>query len=125
MSEVRGSQTGVFVGGFLNDYEGLMDKDPAMNMAHRATGVGLAMLANRLSYWFDLHGPSMTVDTACSASAAAVHLAFESIQSGTSKMALASGANLMLIPDSMIALSVMKYAPRGVKRSMLTPLLDS
>ncbi len=85
-----------------------MDKDPAVNVAHRATGLGIAMLANRLSYWFDLRGPSMTVDTACSASAAAVHLAFESLQTGVSKLALVSGANLVLSPDSTIQLSVMK-----------------
>ena len=85
-----------------------MDKDPAVNVAHRATGLGTALLANRLSYWFDLHGPSMTVDTACSASAAAVHLAFESIQTGASKLALVSGANLVLSPELMTQLSVMK-----------------
>ena len=106
---MRGSDTGVFVGAFLNDYSDIMSLDPSVDRAHQATGVGIAMLANRISYWFNLHGPSMTIDTACSASAAAVNLAFESLQSGTSKMALASGANLILAPGSMLSLSAMKF----------------
>ena len=108
ISKLNGSLTGVFIGAFLNDYGSLMEKDPALNAKTRATGLGIAMLANRLSYWFGLHGPSMTVDTACSASAAAVHLAFESLQSGTSKLAVASGASLLLSPDAMAMLSTMK-----------------
>ena len=98
----------MFVGAFLNDYGSLLDKDPTVNVQHRATGLGISMFANRLSYWFNLHGPSMTVDTACSASAAAVHLAFDSLQSGSSKLALASGASLILNPEAMISLNTMK-----------------
>ena len=85
-----------------------MGKDPALNNSNKATGVGIALLANRLSYWFDLKGPSMTLDTACSASAFALHLACESLRSGETKMSLVSGANLILDPENVEMLTRMK-----------------
>ena len=120
LSDVYESDTGVFVGAFMQDYASLMDKDPTINTAHRATGLGFAMLANRLSYWFGLRGPSMPVDTACSASAASFHLACESLKTGTSTMALVSGANIILEPGAFSTLSQMKYVQLACWNVMLT-----
>ncbi|MFH5232922.1 type I polyketide synthase, partial [Antrihabitans spumae] len=71
--------------------------------AHSATGMMMTMLANRLSYTFDFRGPSITVDTACSGSLVALHLAAQSIWNGECSLALAGGVNVMLAPNMTIA----------------------
>jgi acyl transferase domain-containing protein len=63
------------------------------------------MMANRLSYFFDLKGPSMVVDTACSGSLVAFHLACQSIQSGECQTVLVGSANLILDPGVMTGMS--------------------
>jgi acyl transferase domain-containing protein len=65
------------------------------------------MLANRLSYFFNLHGPSITLDTACSSGLVALHEACKSIQNGEVKQALVGGANLILDPDQITVMSSM------------------
>ena len=66
--------------------------------AWSGTGGALSIIANRVSYFFDLRGPSVTVDTACSSSLVAVHLACQSLRAGDSNLALAAGVNLLLSP---------------------------
>lgn len=74
-------------------------------------------LANRLSYFLDAHGPSMSVDTACSASLTALHLACESLRRGESRMAIAGGAYLNLHPMKFAMLSEQRMmSPDGVCR---------
>lgn len=63
------------------------------------TGTGTAITANRLSYIFDLRGPSFVLDTGCSGSIVALHQACNSLRNNESKMALVGGTNLMLSPD--------------------------
>ena len=104
-----GSDTAVFVGAFNSDYGSLMAKDPAIIPAYKVTGLGTSLFSNRISHWFDLRGPSATVDTACSASMTALHMACETLRKGDSKLAIVSGANLILDPDIMLALSTLKY----------------
>ncbi|MFI8356845.1 SDR family NAD(P)-dependent oxidoreductase [Streptomyces cyaneofuscatus] len=65
-------------------------------------------VANRISYWLDLHGPSMPVDTACASSLQAVHLACESLSRGESDLALVGGVNLYLHPSKYRWLSQMQ-----------------
>lgn len=72
------------------------------------TGGGHSMLANRLSYFYNLSGPSYTVDTACSASLVAVHLACQSLRAGECKSAVVAGVNCLLDPDQFITLSSCK-----------------
>ncbi|MFE6487172.1 SDR family NAD(P)-dependent oxidoreductase, partial [Streptomyces sp. NPDC057757] len=70
--------------------------------------------ANRLSYWLDAHGPSMVVDTACSASLTALHLACESLRSGESRVAVAGGVCLNVHPSKWVVLSELRMlAPGG------------
>jgi emericellamide synthase (highly reducing iterative type I polyketide synthase) len=65
------------------------------------------MLANRVSYFFDLRGPSMTIDTACSSGIVALHEACKSIRDGEVTQALVGGANLILDPDQTAVMSSM------------------
>jgi 8-amino-7-oxononanoate synthase len=95
---VAGSDTGVFMGVMANEWANLHLADYAGITAQHGSGNGYFMTANRLSYHLDLKGPSMAVDTACSASLVAVHLAAESLRRGECEQCLAGGVNLVLTP---------------------------
>lgn len=97
----------VFSGIFTKDYTEGMLRDIETLPRYYVTGTGTAMLANRISYFFDLNGPSLTVDTGCSTSLVALHLACQSIRAGESEGALVGGSNIILNPDLPIALSNM------------------
>ncbi|MBI3897895.1 MAG: sulfotransferase [Gammaproteobacteria bacterium] len=97
-SSVRGSDAGVFIGICGSDYGLLLSSDLRMADAFVGTGSSLSIAANRLSFAFDLHGPSMAVDTACSSSLVATHLACRSLRSGESSVALVGGVNVILSP---------------------------
>ncbi len=81
--------------------------------AHTATGSAGAVAANRLSYLWDLHGPSLTLDTACSSSLVAIHQAAELVASGAVPVALAGGVNLLLEPDVNAAFTKMDVLSPG------------
>ncbi|HYB36144.1 MAG TPA: beta-ketoacyl synthase N-terminal-like domain-containing protein [Mycobacterium sp.] len=95
---LRRTQTGVFVGACAGEYGYLASTDLSQVDAWSGTGGALSIIANRVSYFFDLHGPSVTVDTACSSSLVAVHLACQSLRTGDSNLAIAAGVNLLLSP---------------------------
>ncbi|WHU49456.1 beta-ketoacyl synthase N-terminal-like domain-containing protein [Gordonia sp. L191] len=95
---LRHSQTGVFVGACAGEYGFLATADLADVDNWSGTGGALSVIANRVSYHYDLRGPSITVDTACSSSLVAIHLAVASLRSGESSTALAAGVNVMLSP---------------------------
>ncbi|HEY0680641.1 MAG TPA: type I polyketide synthase [Chitinophagaceae bacterium] len=86
---ISGTRTGVFIGISSNEYSQLQFDDTAMITSHSGTGSALSIAANRISYFFNLLGPSLAVDTACSSSLTAVHLACQSIRNGECSMALA------------------------------------
>lgn len=102
---LSGTATGVFAGAIWHDYADLGAADPAGASLHSATGRALNMVANRLSYVLGLTGPSVVLDSACSSSLLAVHLACQSIWSGESETAVAGGVNLLLSPETMVSLS--------------------
>ena len=87
MENVIGSKTAVYVASFTHEYAGVIGRDPELQAEWVATGNGSAMLSNRLSYFFDLVGPSITVDTACSGSMNAFHFACNSLRIGEATMA--------------------------------------
>ena len=94
-SAIAGSNTGVFVGASLVDYANAVVTDPAVVDSHFGTGNALAVLSNRISYVFDLHGPSITVDTACSSSLVALHQAMEAIRASRIDTAIVAGINII------------------------------
>lgn len=100
---LRGSATGVFVGVSTHDYGLLTSSDLESAEAWTTTGAAGSVVANRLSYAFDLRGPSMALDAACSSSLVAVHQAIRSLRSGESDTALAGGVNLMLAPGVTVS----------------------
>ena len=97
-SKLAGSDCAVYVGISGLDY-GMRALDDMSSMdAYSMTGNTLSIAANRLSYVFDLHGPSMAVDTACSSSLVALHQACRSLRDGESSLAMVGGVNLLLHP---------------------------
>ncbi|HKV17921.1 MAG TPA: type I polyketide synthase [Mycobacterium sp.] len=97
-NSLRRSQTGVFVGACFSEYGYLGSSNLPKVDAWSNTGGALSIIANRLSYFLDLRGPSVAVDTACSSSLVAVHLACQSLRLGDSELAIAAGVNLLLSP---------------------------
>jgi phthiocerol/phenolphthiocerol synthesis type-I polyketide synthase A len=95
---LRRTQTGVFAGACAGEYAYLASTDLSQVDAWSGTGGALSIIANRVSYFFDLRGPSVTVDTACSSSLVAVHFACQSLRTGDSNLAIAAGVNLLLSP---------------------------
>jgi acyl transferase domain-containing protein len=109
LNTVVGSKTAVFAAIFSRDYLSMLNKDTLDMGKYYMTGVGDAIVANRVSYVFDFRGPSITLDTGCSGSLVAIHLASQSLRAGESNLAIASGVNLILHPDQMIPMSLMQY----------------
>ncbi|MFF3445110.1 SDR family NAD(P)-dependent oxidoreductase, partial [Streptosporangium sp. NPDC002721] len=101
---LRGTDVGVFIGATADDYALLSRRSGAAGIGHHSlTGVNRSILANRVSHFLALTGPSMAVDTGQSSSLVAVHLACESIRSGESAMALAGGVQLNLAEEGALA----------------------
>ncbi|ASF45354.1 type I polyketide synthase [Methylovulum psychrotolerans] len=104
-ASLRGSQCGVYIGISNVDYSYRMADDLAAIEASAATGMIPSIASNRISYVFDLHGPSISMDTACSSSLVAFHQACQAIRSGEISEALAGGINLHLHPYAFITFS--------------------
>jgi hybrid polyketide synthase/nonribosomal peptide synthetase ACE1 len=105
---LQGSDTAIYVGTMLSEYERLMLRDEDTMEIYHAVGTARAMVSNRVSYFFNWHGPSMTIDTACSSSLVAVHQAIQQLRLGQSRVAIAAGASLILDPQGFISFSKLK-----------------
>ena len=97
-SRLAGTGAGVYIGASGTEYGNLSIPDPAAGNAYLMTGTTTGVAANRLSYVFDLRGPSFIVDTACSSSLVALHQACRALQSGEAPLAVAGGVNMLLTP---------------------------
>ncbi len=98
-------QTGVFVGIINHDYERLILAEQSEISAYSGLGRSTSIAANRISYCYNLSGPSITIDTACSSSLTAVDAACSALANGTADVAFAGGANAILAPESYIEFS--------------------
>ncbi|HVI45320.1 MAG TPA: amino acid adenylation domain-containing protein [Chitinophaga sp.] len=105
VKDLSGSNTGVFIGAYFNDYASLIQHSYVVHDAQLATGISHSILTNRISYLFNLHGPSEPVDTACSSSLVAMHRAVEHIRNGDCDIVITGGVSLDLIPETLLPLS--------------------
>ncbi|GAB1210912.1 hypothetical protein ATERTT37_000022 [Aspergillus terreus] len=118
LEQVSGSKTGVFAGTMYHDYQGSFQRQPEALPRYFITGNAGTMLANRVSHFYDLRGPSVSIDTACSTTLTALHLAIQSLRAGESDMAIVAGANLLLNPDVFTTMSNLGFlSPDGISYS--------
>ena len=96
INNIRGSNTGLYVGVCFHDYGQEMKEQGFRVDAYEGTGNAATMLANRPSFYFDLNGPSMSIDTACSSSLVALHTGVKALENGECDQAFVAGANLLL-----------------------------
>ncbi|MES2347144.1 MAG: SDR family NAD(P)-dependent oxidoreductase, partial [Pseudomonadota bacterium] len=101
-ASLRASATGVWIGACHFDYRDLAAHGDGVS-AYTATGTYGSILPNRLSYFYDLKGPSLLIDTACSSSLVALHDAVQSLRRGECSLAIAGGVNLICTPNNTLA----------------------
>ncbi|KAJ4207018.1 hypothetical protein NW759_014016 [Fusarium solani] len=104
-TNLRGGLVGCYMGSFGEDWIEMWAKEPQQWGMHRVGGYGDFLLSNRISYEMDLHGPSMTVRTGCSAALVCLHEACVAIQRGDCSSAIVGGANLILAPNMTTAMT--------------------
>ncbi len=103
--EIQGKKAGVYIGNIWNDFEHLRKHKNAEITLHSAVGQSSNVIANRVSYFMGFTGPSLVVDTGCSTSLVALHLACQGLWDGSISHALAGGVNHILDPDQNLLLS--------------------
>ncbi|OHX14649.1 hypothetical protein BI347_14880 [Chromobacterium sphagni] len=118
-STLAGRKVGVFMGVCNNDYADLLNEYGRYETGlYGSTGTSGSILSNRVSFVYDLRGPSVTVDTACSSSLVAVHMAVKALRAGECEAALAGGANICWSQSRFLAFgSAGMLSPDGVCRT--------
>jgi len=100
---IAGTETGVFVGSMESEYHRSTSRDPDTAPINTATGTSVSILANRLSWYFDLKGPSIQLNTACSSSMIALDLGCQSLRSGQSSMvSISMNFNATIFPSGNV-----------------------
>ncbi|KAL9091407.1 MAG: hypothetical protein Q9165_004793 [Trypethelium subeluteriae] len=107
LESVSGHNMGVFVSNTMVNALSLAEQDHQASSLFMATSTSSVMLSNRISYLFNLHGPSFTVDTACSSALTALHLAVQDLQRGDCESAIVAGSHLITAPDDWLSLSTL------------------
>lgn len=108
-SQLSGSQVGVYVGAMWSQYQLHAAERCSLDNLEAASS-SFSSIANRVSYFFNLHGPSIALDTMCSSSISAIHMACQSLLSGESSMAIAGGVNICSHPAKYIHLCEGRFA---------------
>ncbi|TLD24099.1 hypothetical protein PspLS_06954 [Pyricularia sp. CBS 133598] len=109
IEDLKQSNTAVFSASMSDDYSRMGSMDPEDHHQMATTGTFASIIPNRVSWYFDLRGPSIHVDSACSSSLFAVDMACQSILSGNANTALVTGGNLILMPNSYQMLSAQGF----------------
>ncbi|MGH3562871.1 MAG: beta-ketoacyl synthase N-terminal-like domain-containing protein, partial [Mycobacterium sp.] len=97
-SSLRGEAVGVYIGTSLADYQFLAMSDPSVTHPYAITGNASSIVANRVSYFYDFHGPSVPIDTACSSAHVAAHQGVQALRNGECDVALVGGVNALVTP---------------------------
>ncbi|XP_046880187.1 phenolphthiocerol/phthiocerol polyketide synthase subunit C-like isoform X3 [Hypomesus transpacificus] len=118
MEKASGTRTGVFVGLMNRDYESCaVQRSPNSINHYTGTGMVMSIAANRVSYMFNLTGPSLSIDCACSSSLVAIHLGCQALKQGDCEMALCGGVSCIINPWIFVALSKAKMiSPEGTSK---------
>ncbi|MEE6526184.1 hypothetical protein FKM82_026658, partial [Ascaphus truei] len=117
-SDLRGTNTGVWVGVSGSEAGEAFSRDPEELLGYSMTGCQRAMFANRISYFFDLKGPSLAIDTACSSSLLALENAYKAILHGQCNAAIVGGVNLLLKPNTSVQfMKLGMLSPEGTCKS--------
>ncbi|XP_063149333.1 fatty acid synthase [Candoia aspera] len=115
---IRGTDTGVWIGVSGSEAAEAFSVDPELLLGYSMTGCQRAMFANRISYFFDFKGPSMSIDTACSSGLVALDNAYKAIRSGQCESALVGGVNLILKPNTSVQfMKLGMLSPEGACKS--------
>ena len=109
LAKGQGANVGVYAGVMYEEYQLYGAQAQIQDRMIAIPGVS-ASIANRVSYFFNFHGPSMTVNTMCSSSLAAIHLACQSIRHGGCEAAIAGGVNVSIHPNKYLVLGEGKFA---------------
>ncbi|PNY28266.1 Polyketide synthase [Tolypocladium capitatum] len=118
LQKVAGTQTACYMGTSMSDYRDSIVRDFNNYPKYHLLGTSDEMISNRISHFLDIHGPSATIETACSSSHVATHLACQSLQSGESDMAIAGGIGVLLVPESTMQLNNLGFlSPFGQSRA--------
>ncbi|CAM2726330.1 unnamed protein product [Rotaria socialis] len=108
LDRVRGSRTSVHIGQFsISHQEATLNLKPEFRTRLHGPNIMLYNAAARLSYHFDLHGPNLSFDVACSSSLQAVHMAIQTLRSGEADMAVAGGVNAFYTPVSHLNITLL------------------
>ncbi|KAH6715637.1 thiolase-like protein [Leptodontidium sp. MPI-SDFR-AT-0119] len=99
LEAIAGSNTAVFVGSFTSDYQQMCIRDPDFRHNYAATGLDPGIISNRIGNTFNLNGLSFTINTSCSSSIYALHLACQSLRNRDCTAAIVSGVNLVITVD--------------------------
>lgn len=102
---LAGSRTGVIIATLTDDYGRLVFADPMAVEANSGSGTAHSVVSNRLSYFLDLRGPSVAIDTACSGSLVAIHLGCQALRDREAALMVVGGVNVILCPDSTLFFS--------------------
>ncbi|KAK8135250.1 beta-ketoacyl synthase domain-containing protein [Apiospora sp. TS-2023a] len=102
LEALDGRPVACFVGSFSSDYGDAQNRDPNDRPVNNAIGVGRSIMANRISYFLNIKGPSVTIDTACSGSLVALDMACSAVRSGQVDTAIVATSNIYLSPEHVI-----------------------
>ncbi|PNI21562.1 FASN isoform 8 [Pan troglodytes] len=118
---LRGTHTGVWVGVSGSETSEALSRDPETLVGYSMVGCQRAMMANRLSFFFDFRGPSIALDTACSSSLMALQNAYQAIHSGQCPAAIVGGINVLLKPNTSVQfLRLGMLSPEGTCKAFDT-----
>ena len=125
LGEIKGSNTEVYVGNFTNDSMIMQYKDPEHFSRYSATGTGPTVLSNRITYCFDLRGPSLVVDKACSSSLYALHTACLALDAHECDAAIVASAYLIQSPEQQLISSEVVSLSHAHRSRCSKPLRSS